>query len=106
MNRWRRPGRRTCAISTRAALYGPGLSQTRLNRFLRGKPRADPVLATRAGRLLRACKPGEGRIALGKFLDVPERNQSWDDGRGSGERPDGGGGHSRPPRGLTCATRA
>ena len=35
-----------------APLYGYGLSETRLNRFLRGKPRQDYVLSTKVGRLL------------------------------------------------------
>jgi D-threo-aldose 1-dehydrogenase len=35
-----------------APLYGLGLSETRLNRFLRDKPRDDYVLSTKIGRLL------------------------------------------------------
>ena len=35
-----------------APLYGLGLSETRLNRFLRGKKRDDYVLSTKVGRLL------------------------------------------------------
>ena len=38
-----------------APLYGLGLSETRLNRFLRDKPRDDYVLSTKIGRLLRAA---------------------------------------------------
>ena len=36
-----------------APLYGLGLAETRLNRFLRGRPRDDYVLSTKVGRLLR-----------------------------------------------------
>ncbi len=61
-----------------APLYGLGLSETRLNPFLRAKPRADYVLATKIGRVLRACAKGEDRIALGKFFDVPARTQIYD----------------------------
>jgi D-threo-aldose 1-dehydrogenase len=35
-----------------APLYGLGLSETRLNPFLRGKPRDAYVLSTKVGRLL------------------------------------------------------
>jgi D-threo-aldose 1-dehydrogenase len=40
-----------------APLYGLGLSEQRLGRFLAGKPRDDFVLATKVGRLLRADAP-------------------------------------------------
>ena len=40
-----------------APLYGLGLSETRLNRFLRGKPRDAYVLSTKVGRLLKATPP-------------------------------------------------
>jgi len=63
-----------------APLYGLGLSETRLNRFLRGKPRNDYVLSTKIGRLLRACRPGEQRTAEGKFFDVPARIEVFDYG--------------------------
>ncbi len=60
-----------------APLYGLGLSETRLNRFLRGKPRADYVLSTKVGRWLRACRPEE-RDGLGKWFDVPARQEVYD----------------------------
>ena len=44
-----------------APLYGLGLSETRLNRFLRGKPRDEYVLSSKVGRLLQAVPPGPGR---------------------------------------------
>jgi len=61
-----------------APLYGLGLAETRLNRFLRGKPRGSYVLSTKIGRLLRVCRPGEARTAVGKFFDVPGRVEVYD----------------------------
>lgn len=61
-----------------APLYGLGLAETRLNRFLRGKPRGDYVLSTKIGRLLRRCEPGEERTGAGKFFDVPTRREVYD----------------------------
>jgi D-threo-aldose 1-dehydrogenase len=61
-----------------APLYGLGLSETRLNRFLRGKPRGEYVLSTKVGRLLRTCAPGEDRDCIGKFFDVPARKEVYD----------------------------
>ena len=63
-----------------APLYGLGLSETRLNHFLRGKPRADYVLTTKVGRLLRSCQAGEDRDGIGKFFDVPARREIYDYG--------------------------
>ena len=60
-----------------APLYGLGLSETRLNRFLRDKPRDDYVLSSKVGRLLRACDPAD-RIGLGKWFDVPARREVYD----------------------------
>jgi len=60
-----------------APLYGLGLSETRLNRFLRGKKRDDYVLSTKVGRLLRACPP-EDRTGIGKFFDTPTRREVYD----------------------------
>jgi D-threo-aldose 1-dehydrogenase len=42
-----------------APLYGSGLAEVRLGKALRAKPRADFVLATKVGRLLRADAPPE-----------------------------------------------
>jgi D-threo-aldose 1-dehydrogenase len=61
-----------------APLYGLGLSETRLNPFLRGKPRDSYVLSSKIGRLLRNCKPGEDRDCIGKFFDVPNRREVYD----------------------------
>lgn len=60
-----------------APLYGLGLSETRLNRFLYGKRREDYVLSTKAGRLLQVCKPEE-RTGIGKFFETPTRREVYD----------------------------
>lgn len=60
-----------------APLYGLGLSETRLNRFLRDKPRDDYVLSTKVGRLLRPTMP-EKRDGQDKWFDVPARNEEFD----------------------------
>ncbi len=44
-----------CRFYDTAPLYGLGLSETRLNHFLRGKPRDSYVLSTKIGRLLKVC---------------------------------------------------
>ena len=61
-----------------APLYGLGLSETRLNAFLRGKPRRDYVISSKIGRLLRACRPGEDHDGPGKWVDVPNRQGLFD----------------------------
>ena len=60
-----------------APLYGFGLSETRLNRFLRDKPRDHYVLSTKVGRLLEPCPPGL-RDGVGKWFDVPARREVYD----------------------------
>jgi D-threo-aldose 1-dehydrogenase len=60
-----------------APLYGLGLSETRINRFLRGKPRREYVISTKVGRLLQAVPPGQGDGA-GKWVDVPSRRERYD----------------------------
>ena len=62
-----------------APLYGLGLSETRLNRFLRDKPRDDYVLSTKVGRLLKPTTPDK-RDGFGKWFDVPARNEVYDYG--------------------------
>ena len=62
-----------------APLYGLGLSETRLNRFLRGKKRSDYVLSTKIGRVLRVTTPDK-RTGIGKFFDVPSRMEVYDYG--------------------------
>jgi D-threo-aldose 1-dehydrogenase len=60
-----------------APLYGLGLSETRLNRFLRGKKRDDYVLSTKVGRLLQAVPPDQ-RTGIGKFFETPSRREVYD----------------------------
>ena len=60
-----------------APLYGFGLSETRLNRFLRDKPRDKYVLSTKVGRLLHPCPPDQ-RDGIGKWFDVPSRREQYD----------------------------
>jgi len=59
-----------------APLYGLGLSETRLNRFLRDKPRDDYVLSTKVGRLLHACDPAD-RDGFGKWFEIPARKEEY-----------------------------
>jgi D-threo-aldose 1-dehydrogenase len=59
-----------------APLYGLGLSEQRLGRFLAGRPRDDFVLATKVGRLLRADAPPDPRESHWK--GVPPVNPVWD----------------------------
>ncbi len=61
-----------------APLYGLGLSETRLNGFLRGKRRDDYVISTKIGRLFRLPNTGEDRDCIGKFFDVPARKEIYD----------------------------
>lgn len=60
-----------------APLYGLGLSETRLNPFLRGKPRDEYVLSSKVGRLMQHCAP-EYRAGIGKWFDVPQRREQYD----------------------------
>ncbi|MEM9582789.1 MAG: aldo/keto reductase [Pseudomonadota bacterium] len=60
-----------------APLYGLGLAETRLNRFLRDKPRDDYVLSTKVGRILHPCAP-EMRDGQDKWFEVPARNEQFD----------------------------
>lgn len=61
-----------------APLYGLGLSETRMNTFLRGKRRDDYVLSTKIGRLFRLPGKDEVRDCIGKFFDVPARKEIYD----------------------------
>lgn len=62
-----------------APLYGFGLSETRLNPFLRDKNRDDYVLSTKVGRLLRATS-ADMRDGIGKWFDVPARKEQYNYG--------------------------
>lgn len=60
-----------------APLYGLGLSETRLNHFLRDKKRKDYIISTKVGRLLEVCAP-EQRTGVGKFFNTPMRRERFD----------------------------
>lgn len=60
-----------------APLYGLGLAETRLNRFLKGKRRADYVLSTKVGRIMQVCPP-DRRTGIGKFFETPSRREVYD----------------------------
>ena len=66
-----------CRYFDKAPLYGLEFDETRLNRFLRGKPRDKYVLSTKAGRLLEVCSP-EQRTGIGKFFETPSRREHFD----------------------------
>ncbi len=61
-----------------APLYGLGQAETRLNRLLQGKNRADYIVSSKVGRLLRNCRPGEVHEGQGKWFDVPARIGVYD----------------------------
>ncbi len=58
-----------------APLYGLGQSETRLNRLLQGKPRADYIVSSKVGRLLRVSDRPEG---IGKWFATPSRIGVYD----------------------------
>jgi D-threo-aldose 1-dehydrogenase len=60
-----------------APLYGLGLSERRIGRYLTTRPRDDFVVSTKVGRLLRVC-PAELRTGIGKFFDTPNRREVFD----------------------------
>ena len=66
-----------CRYFDTAPLYGLGLSEDRVGDFLRGKPRDEYVISTKAGRLLKVCAP-ENRTGIGKFFDTPNRQEVYD----------------------------
>ncbi len=66
-----------CRYFDTAPLYGLGLAETRMNRFLKGKPRDEYVLSTKAGRIMEVCTP-ENRTGIGKFFDTPTRREIFD----------------------------
>lgn len=66
-----------CRYYDTAPLYGLGLSETRLNGFLRAKPRASYLLSTKIGRLLELCAPKD-RSRQGAFFETPSRRERFD----------------------------
>ena len=53
------------------------MSETRLNPFLRDKPRDSYILSSKVGRLIEYCTP-EHRAGIGKWFDVPQRRENFD----------------------------
>ena len=66
-----------CRYYDTAPLYGLGLSETRLNGFLRAKPRDSYVLSTKIGRLLQLCPPAE-KSRPQAFFETPSRREVFD----------------------------
>ncbi|MEM5387693.1 aldo/keto reductase [Paraburkholderia phymatum] len=60
-----------------APMYGLGLAETRINRFLRNKNRDDYVLGGKVGRLLRRT-PAAQRDGIGFWMEVPNRKVIYD----------------------------
>lgn len=60
-----------------APLYGLGLSERRVGRMLRDKPRDEYVLSTKVGRRLQVCEP-HARTGIGKWFEVPARQEVYD----------------------------
>jgi D-threo-aldose 1-dehydrogenase len=59
-----------------APLYGLGLSEQRVGRILGRHPRGDYLLATKVGRLLEPCAPGESNAGI--FVDAPQMRYVYD----------------------------
>jgi len=66
-----------CRYYDTAPLYGLGLSETRLNPFLRGKKRDDYVLSSKVGRIMLVAPPDK-RTGIGKFFETPSRREVYD----------------------------
>jgi D-threo-aldose 1-dehydrogenase len=66
-----------CRYFDTAPLYGLGLSETRLNGFLRPKPRESFLISTKVGRLLDVCGPHE-RSLKSAFFETPSRRERFD----------------------------
>ena len=71
-----RLGGRLPIFRHRAALRAWAL-ETRLNGFLRPKPRDSYLISTKVGRLLDLCEPNE-RSGKGKFFETPSRRERFD----------------------------
>jgi D-threo-aldose 1-dehydrogenase len=66
-----------CRYYDTAPLYGLGLSETRLNGFLRAKPRNSYLISTKVGRLLQLCPPDQ-RSRPDAFFETPSRREVFD----------------------------
>ncbi|MBY4593864.1 aldo/keto reductase, partial [Rhizobium redzepovicii] len=60
-----------------APLYGLGLAERRVGRFLATQKREDFVVSTKVGRIMKVCRP-EQRTGIGKFFDTPSRREVFD----------------------------
>lgn len=58
--------------------YGLGLSERRLGTFLAGKPRADFIVSTKVGRLLRPAAVTTGTDASNDFVVPADHERVWD----------------------------
>ena len=68
-----------CRHFDTAPIYGLGLSETRLNGFLRAKPRDSYLISTKVGRLLQLCRPEDRAFQTG-FFETPSRREIFDYG--------------------------
>src|SRR5579862_9063886 len=66
-----------CRYYDTAPLYGLGLSETRLNGFLRPKPRGAYLISTKVGRLLDLSEP-QNRSGQDVFFETPARRERFD----------------------------
>jgi D-threo-aldose 1-dehydrogenase len=66
-----------CRYYDTAPLYGLGLSETRLNGFLRPKPRDSYLISTKVGRLLEPSTR-QARARQDQFFEVPARVERFD----------------------------
>ena len=66
-----------CRYYDTAPLYGLGLSETRLNGFLRAKPRDSYIISTKIGRLLKLCAPAD-KTRPEAFFETPTRREAFD----------------------------
>jgi D-threo-aldose 1-dehydrogenase len=60
-----------------APLYGLGLSERRVGRFLTTKRGNDFIISTKVGRIMKVCPP-EQRTGIGKFFETPNRREVFD----------------------------
>ena len=69
-----------CRYFDTAPLYGLGLSETRLNGFLRPKLRTSYLISTKVGRLLELCsrKERSRQSGPGAFFETPSRRERFD----------------------------
>jgi len=66
-----------CRYFDTSPLYGLGLSETRLNGFLRPKPRNYYLISTKVSRLLDVCEPQQ-RSLRNAFFETPSRRERFD----------------------------